>query len=83
MGLETTDTKTKDQAYVELMLYNPKYMYDTQNVIIGSPRAAQLKTRPIYKRDLPLTANIIHEWIENPEKISQKLIKFFVKQNGK
>ena len=80
---ETTDTKTKDQTCVELMLYNPKYMYDTKNVIIGSKHAAQLKTRPIYKRDLPFTSHIIHEWVENPEKISQNLIRFFAKHNGK
>ena len=64
----------------EIMLYNPQYMIDNNNVIIGSKYTQKPTTRYISKRDLPITKQIITDWIENPENISLKLSNFFMKQ---
>lgn len=80
---EVFDTNTKESTYYEQMLYNPAYMtHDTMGVMMGSLRDvfttthAHTTIRYINKNDLPITKNILNNWLDNSDKINPKLIKF-------
>lgn len=68
---------TRNSTYIERMLYNPAFMYNSYTMIIGSVYAKPVQTRDIQENDLPFTKTILNNWIENPETISKKLIRFF------
>lgn len=78
---ETTDLTRGDKSYREIMLYNITHPgYDMVRVIESYIGGDIPDIRYINKNDIPMSENMVKNWVKTPDNIPTKLVKF-LRQN--